>query len=79
MRKTACFSLDSFGNADGAGGADQTAKVATHTLGAYDVDPAGVGVEGDGLVTTIHAGDVATSTTDAQVVGNLREDDGLAV
>ena len=46
---------------------------------ADDTGLAGVVVEGDGLMTAVHARDVAAAAADALVTVNLREDDGLAV
>lgn len=60
-------------HADGPCWANETAEVASHASGTYDMR-ATVGIKGDGLVSAIGAGDVATSATYATTSVNLRED-----
>ncbi len=42
-----------FGHADGTCRADQPAKVAAHTLSAYQTGTAGLAVEDDGLMAAV--------------------------
>ena len=65
--------------ADGSCGADEAAEVATYAFGSYEVGLARVGIEADGLMTTVHAGHIATPAPHALLAVYLREDDGLAV
>ena len=71
-----------FGNAlrdaDGAGGADEAAQVTAHALGAHEVRLAVV-AEGDGLVTAVHAGNVAPAAANALLGAKDGEDDGITV
>ena len=74
------FSLhNTLGNADGTRGANEAAEVTADALGSNDAGLADVRVERDSLMTTIHAGHVATSAPDAHVAVNLRIDDGIAI
>lgn len=79
MRSVFVFLFDALREANGAGGADEAAEVATDTARAHDAWLAQGGVEGDGLVATVVAGGVAAAATDAHVAVNLRIDDGRAV
>ena len=57
------FFGDSFGHANGTGGADKTAEVAAYALCADDAGLACIGVEVDSLMAAIHAGSIAASAT----------------
>ena len=69
---------DALRDADGAGGADEAAQVAADALGAHEVGLAVV-AEGDGLVTTVHAGNVAPAAADALLAVKDGVDNGVAV
>lgn len=73
------FLFDAPREANGAGGADEAAEVATDAARAHDARLARGGVDGDGLVAAVVAGGVAAAATDAHVAVNLRIDDGRAV
>ena len=73
------FLGDSFGRADGTRRADQTAEVATYAFGADDTGLAGLGVEVDSLMSTVHTRGITASTADALVAVNLWIDNSLAV
>ena len=57
------FFGDSFGHANGTGGADKATKMTAHALGTYDARLARLRIKVDGLVSTIHAGSIAASAT----------------
>ena len=69
---------DALGDADGGGGADEAAQVAADALASHEVGLAVV-AEGDGLVSAIHAGDVAPAAADAILAVEDGEDNGVAV
>ena len=69
---------DALRDADGAGGADEAAQVTAHALGAHEVRLAVV-AEGDGLVTAVHAGDVAPAAANALLAVEDGEDYSIAV
>ncbi len=70
---------DPFRHADGAGGADEAAEVATCAFGAGNAGLAALRVEGDGLVSAVAAGEEAASATGAFFTVNSGEDHGVAV
>lgn len=71
--------LDSPGAADSASGTYEPAEVAAYALGADDAGLACHGVEADGLVTSVHAGGVTASATDAALGVDPGIDDGAAI
>ena len=71
--------LNPLRHADGTRGTDKAAEVATYAARADDVGTTCCGVEGDGLMATIHAGCVATSATYAALGIDLWIDDGAAI
>ena len=55
---------NALGNADGTGGADETAQVTADALATHEVGLTVV-AKGDGLVATVHTGNVASAAADA--------------
>ena len=53
--------------------------MATDTLGANETGKTGDGIEGDGLMSTVHAGNIAAAAAHALVSVYLRIDDGVAI
>lgn len=76
---TSSFFLDTLRRTDGTSGADEAAEMAAHTLCADDARPARGWVEGDGLMSAVHAGGIAPSAADAALKVYFRIDDGVAV
>ena len=73
------FLLNSFGHADGTGRTDETAKVTADALGAHQTGATGFVVKYDGLMAAIATGYLTAATTDAQLLVELRIDDGVTV
>ena len=71
--------LNPLRHADGTCRTDKSAKMTTYAASADDVWTTMFGVEGNGLMATIHTGRVATSATDAAFGINLWIDNGAAV
>ncbi len=71
--------LNPLRHADSACGTDKATEVTTYAARADDVWTTCCGVEGDGLMTTIHAGRVAASATYAALGVDLGIDDGAAI
>ena len=65
---------DAFGGTDGGGGTNEQAEVAAYAAFAVDAGDAFGGVEADGLVAAVEAGDVATATAYAQLAVYHGED-----
>ena len=73
------FFGDSFSHANGTGGADKTAEVASYALSANDAGLARLCIEIDSLMATVHAGSIAASATYTFFAVNHRIDNGIAV
>ena len=82
-----CFFWHAFGHAYSSCGADESAEVAPHTFLPDDTRSAfllvaivaGLTLEGDGLVSAVHARDIATTAPYTSLAVDLREDHGVAV
>ena len=75
-----CFFLpDALCQANGSCWADQTTEVAAYTLGAYETGLTGLMVEDDGLMSAVAARYLTASATYAQLLVELRIDDGIAI
>ena len=73
------FLVDALALTDGTSRTNQSAEVATHTLGAYQTRLTGLVVEDDGLMTAVVARHLTAPTTDAKGLVKLWIKDGVAV
>lgn len=66
------------GASDGFFAAYQPAEVAAYAVLGYEAGPAGLGVEGYGLVTSVHAGNVAPPAAVADILIEYGKNDGIS-
>ena len=64
----------SLSQTDGAGGANESAEVASHTFGSDNMGLSGLFVECDGLMSAVLTGDVAATAADTLFTVHLRID-----
>jgi len=73
------YFLNPLRHADGTRGADETAEVTAYAARADDVGATGGCVEGDGLMSAVHARRIATSAADAALGVDGGIDNGAAI